>query len=222
MFFCCAPLSSLSLFLSFWLFSPFPFSSASFTFSCLILFSTNFRWFWWTSFWIVVFWGIMAQHLETSFTTISKSVHHTVHVISDVGENLWKRDYFTIVLPVYLQVAMGRSTKGVSPVTTERGQKIKIPNFRFSSLPSPIFGRGFKLKKYFNKKMRIGTGLAKIYLKGGFLWMLPYHPATEKLMLSQVLSSFSAAFSVTFQADWSIYTTFNFLYWHQLESSFGI
>lgn len=179
MFFCWAPLLFHYSF-CFGFFSPFLFLLLPVSFSHLILFSTIFRWFWWTSFWIFVLWGIRALYLGTSFITASKSVHYPVPVILDVGKNLWKRDYFSVVFLVYLQVAMGRSTKDVSPVTTERAQKIKTPIFRFSSLSPPMFRRGFKLKKYFNKKVRIGTGLTMICLKGRFLWMLPYHPATKK------------------------------------------
>lgn len=62
--------------------------------------------------------------------TVPKSVHCTATVTSDVGENLWETDYFSIVLPVYLQTTMGRGTKDVSPLTAERAQKTKIPNFQ--------------------------------------------------------------------------------------------
>lgn len=151
-FFCWAPLLFHHSF-SFWLFLPFPFSSASLLiFSHLILFSTNFRRFWWTYFWIVVLWGIRAVHLGTSFITASKSVHYTVHVISDVGKNLWKRDYFSIVFPLYLQVAMGRSTKNLSPVTTEREQKIKIPNFQILLTPPPHIWEGIPAQEIFQQK----------------------------------------------------------------------
>lgn len=108
------------------------------------------------------------MHLGTSFITASKSVHYTVPVTSDAGENLWKRDYFSIVLPVYLQVAMERGTKDVSPVTTERERKIKIPNFLnfqiLPTLPSPMW-EGIKAQEIFQQKSenwnRIGNDLSQ-------------------------------------------------------------
>lgn len=162
---------------------PFFFSSFFFCFLCYFLprnpfqSSTSFRSFWWTSCCIAALRDIRAVYLGSSFVTAPKSVHCTAPVTSDVGENLWKIDYFSIVLSVYLQTAMGRDTNDVSPLTTEKARKTEIHSFRIFFCH--IFGV-FKINKFFNKKVGCGAGMAMIYHKERCLWMLPYHPATQK------------------------------------------
>lgn len=92
--------------------------------------------------------------LGALFVTVPKSVHFIAPVTSDMSEHLWKMGYFSIALPFYLQTAMGSSTKDVSPSTTERAQKTKIPNFLSDSF-SPLFWGVFKPRNSSTKRWEL-------------------------------------------------------------------
>lgn len=92
------------------------------------------------------------MNLEVSFFIAPKSVHCTAPVTSDVDKNLWKMHYFSIVLPNYLQTTMGRGTKVVSPLTTERAQKTRISDFQISP---PYFGKYSSSKNILTKRWEL-------------------------------------------------------------------
>lgn len=75
---------------------------------------------------------------------------------------VWKTECFSIMLPVLLQIAMERHTKDAFPLTTEGTQMTNF-NIGFSDLFFHIW-EVVELKKSFNTKVRIGAGMAMIFL----------------------------------------------------------